>query len=47
MFQIKFGSLTRQTKGSQLLTVLLQEEYALLRAGKPDRVTALERPTRN
>lgn len=42
MFQIIFGSLTRQTKGSQLLTVLLQEEYALLRAGKPDRVTALE-----
>ncbi len=42
MLQIISGSLTRQTKGSQLLTILLQEEYALLRASKPNQVTALE-----
>jgi hypothetical protein len=42
MFQIISGSLTRQARGSQLLCMLLQEEYALLRASKPDQVTALE-----
>ncbi len=42
MLEIITDSLTRQTKGSQLLTILLQEEYALLRASKPDQVAALE-----
>jgi hypothetical protein len=42
MQQIILGSLIRQAKGSELLCQLLREEYALLRAGEPDRVAALE-----
>ncbi|GAB1409036.1 hypothetical protein MASR1M90_01900 [Desulfovibrionales bacterium] len=42
MRQILLASLTRQTRGTQLLNVLLQEEYSLLRNGKPDQVTGLE-----
>ncbi|NLY40681.1 MAG: flagellar protein FlgN [Desulfovibrionales bacterium] len=42
MRQILLASLTRQTRGSQLLNMLLQEEYSLLRGGKPDQVTGLE-----
>ncbi len=42
MQQIILGSLIRQAKGTELLCQLLREEYALLRAGKPDQVTGLE-----
>jgi hypothetical protein len=42
MQQIILGSLIRQAKGTELLCQLLREEYALLRAGEPDRVAALE-----
>ena len=42
MRQILLASLTRQTRGTQLLSMLLQEEYSLLRAGKPVQVTGLE-----
>jgi len=42
MRQIILGSLIRQAKGTELLHLLLREEYALLRAGRPDEVTGLE-----
>lgn len=42
MYQIILESLIRQAKGTQLLGFLLREEYALLRAGKPDEVAGLE-----
>lgn len=42
MLQLISDSLTRQAKGSQLLTTMLQEEYALLRAGQPDQIATLE-----
>ena len=42
MQQIILGSLIRQGKGTELLCQLLREEYSLLRAGAPDKVTGLE-----
>lgn len=42
MQQIILSDLIRQAKGTELLCQLLREEYALLRAGEPDRVAALE-----
>ena len=42
MQQIILGSLIRQAKGTELLCQLLREEYSLLRAGAPDKVTGLE-----
>ncbi len=42
MQQIILGSLIRQAKGTELLCLLLREEYALLREGRPDQVTGLE-----
>ncbi len=42
MQQIILGSLIRQGKGTELLCQLLREEYSLLRAGEPDKVTGLE-----
>lgn len=44
MFHIVRESLTRQTRGTQLLVMLLEQEYALLRAGKPDQVAGIEIP---
>jgi hypothetical protein len=42
MNQIILHSLIRQAKGSELLCMLLQKEYALLREGRPDQVAGLE-----
>lgn len=42
MDQIVLHSLIRQAKGSELLCMLLQKEYALLREGRPDQVAGFE-----
>ncbi len=42
MQDIILGSLIRQAKGTELLCLLLREEYALLREGQPDQVAGLE-----
>ncbi|NLW81034.1 MAG: flagellar protein FlgN [Desulfovibrionales bacterium] len=42
MQQSIFDALHRQAQGTELLCMLLQEEYALLRAGRPDHVAGLE-----
>lgn len=42
MQQIVLSSLIRQAKGTQLLNFLLQEEYSLLKSGKPQQVAGLE-----
>ncbi len=42
MQQIVLSSLIRQAKGAQLLNFLLQEEYSLLKTGKPQEVAGLE-----
>jgi hypothetical protein len=42
MQNIILGSLIRQAKGTELLCLLLREEYALLREGQPDKVAGIE-----
>lgn len=42
MQNIILGSLIRQAKGTELLCLLLREEYALLREGQPDMVAGIE-----
>lgn len=42
MNQIILHSLIRQSKASELLCMLLQKEYSLLREGRPDQVAGLE-----
>lgn len=42
MRQVILTSLIRQYRGTELLNLFLQEEYSLLRAGRPDEVAGLE-----
>lgn len=42
MREIIFSSLYRQYQGTKLLTLMLEEEYSLLRGGQPDQVAGLE-----
>ncbi|NLV95775.1 MAG: flagellar protein FlgN [Desulfovibrionales bacterium] len=42
MRDILYNSLKRQSKGTELLTFMLEEEYSLLRGGQPDAVAGLE-----
>lgn len=42
MREIIFSSLYRQYQGTKLLTLMLEEEYTLLRGGQPDQVAGLE-----